>query len=70
MKSERWIGKDLEETVRELNLDTISVFVWKDWKKSTKTLRQDNRSPGKDLNPVSHQYEAKSTNHSNTTLSG
>jgi hypothetical protein len=37
------------------------------WRKATKTLSQDSLSPGRDLNPVPPEYEAR-VNHSAATF--
>jgi hypothetical protein len=50
-----WIGKDLEDSGRGL---ILSYYLPGGTEKNYENLRQDSRSPGRDLNPWPSEYEA------------
>jgi hypothetical protein len=56
-------GNDMEGSGLGINRGTIQISVWK----PTKKLSQDTRSPGQNLKPGPHKYEASAT-HSTATL--
>jgi hypothetical protein len=58
VRSECWIGKDLEGNCRGLILRYYPGIRLEELRKSTKTLSQDCPSPGRDSNPGTPEYEA------------
>jgi hypothetical protein len=56
--NEWWFVKDLEVGGRGLSFKLLSSIRLEERKENTKILSQDNRSPGRDLNPVPPEYEA------------
>jgi hypothetical protein len=50
-------GKDLEANIRDIILDTILFFSWRDWGNPRKYFTHD-RSPNRNSNPGSSYYEA------------
>jgi hypothetical protein len=57
--NEWWFVKDLEVGGRGLSFKLLSSIRLEERKDNTKILSQDNRSPGRDLNPVPPEYEAE-----------
>jgi hypothetical protein len=52
-----WIGKDVEEQAVMAHFKVLSQRLRGGTEKNTKTLSQDIRSPGRDLNPRPPEYE-------------